>query len=191
MPLSDRELVERICAGSEADFNVLYDRYFQKVYNFTFQRIRNQAETEELVQETFTSVFTSLKSYEGRSSLLSWIYGIMKNNINNHFRRKRLLTVSLDERESASPGLERASPDYLPDQDLEMKEMVERFDRALQSLTKTQYLVFRMRHLENLSIEEIAQRTSKSKDSVKSNLYRIKRVLTQSGETEKINLAWL
>jgi RNA polymerase sigma factor (sigma-70 family) len=115
----------------------------------------------------------------------------MKNNINNHFRRRRLATVSLNEMESVNPGLERASPDYGPDQDLEMKETVDHFDQALQSLSKDQYRVFRMRHMENMSISEIAHRTSKSKDSVKSNLYRIKKVLTQGAETENTNLAWV
>jgi DNA-directed RNA polymerase specialized sigma24 family protein len=49
--------------------------------------------------------------------------------------------------------------------------------------------MFAMRHLENLSIEEIASRTQRSKDAVKSNLYRIKKMLSPGAEKEK-KLAW-
>lgn len=191
MEPTDLELVEQIRNGSEEHFNVLYNRYFDRVYTFTFRKLRNHAETEELVQEIFYCVFTSLKSFEGRSSLLSWIYGIMKNNINNYFRRTRNADIPMDEDKRAEMGLETVAPDYGPDLQLEMKEAVDAFDRALASLTQTQYQVFMMRHMENLTIEEIARRTRKSKDSIKSNLYRIKKILTPAEEESKQNLAWV
>ena len=188
--LSDRDLAQRICEGSEEHFNILYSRYFDRVYNFTFRKLRNHAEAEELVQEIFSCVFTSLKSFEGRSSLLSWIYGIMKNNINNYFRRTRMADVPMNDEDRARLGLEKACPEYGPDLQLEMKEAVTRFDEALSALSDTQYQVFMMRHMENLSIEQIAARTNKSKDSIKSNLYRIKKLLVPLGETENQKLAW-
>ena len=191
MEPTDRELVEHIREGSEEHFNVLYNRYFSRVYTFTFRKLRNHAETEELVQEIFYCVFTSLKSFEGRSSLLSWIYGIMKNNINNYFRRTRNAEIPMDDNSRAEMGLETVAQEYGPDLQLEMKEAVDAFDRALSSLTKIQYQVFMMRHMENLTIDEISQRTKKSKDSIKSNLYRIKKLLTPADEDSKHNLAWV
>ncbi len=193
MEPTDRELVEQIREGNEAAFNVLYNRYFDKVYNFTFRKLRNHAESEELVQEIFYCVFTSLKSFEGRSSLLSWIYGIMKNNINNYFRRNRNAEIPMDDATLAGMGLETIAQEYGPDLQLEMKETVVAFDRVLSSLTKTQYQMFMMRHMENLSIEEISRRTKKSKDSIKSNLYRIKKLLTPAEEdsNSRHNLAWV
>jgi len=70
---SDQELLEGIRRSSEADFNLLYDRYFQRVFGFVYSRLRNRADTEEVVQETFTAVFYSIDAYRGQSSLLSWI----------------------------------------------------------------------------------------------------------------------
>jgi len=189
MELSDKELVERIKGGSEEHFNILYNRYFKKVYNFTYQKVRDHGETEELVQEIFYCVFTSLKSFEGRSTLLSWIYGIMKNNINNYFRRSRPPLVLFEEVEASGLRTVRATNSYGPDFQFEMKEAAGTFHRVLDSLTDTQYEMFAMRHLENLSIEEIASKTKRSKDAVKSNLYRIKKMLSPGAEKEK-KLAW-
>lgn len=189
MELSDRELVRHICEGREEYFNILYDRYFSRVYSYTLRKIRNQTETEDLVQEIFYCIFTSLKSFEGRSSLLSWIYGIMKNNINNYFRRNKNSDVPMNDEDRARLGLEKTSPEYGPDLQLEMKEAIESFDRALRALSDSQYQVFKMRHMDNLSIAQIAKRTNKSADSIKSNLYRIKKLLTPGGEVENQSLA--
>ena len=188
--LTDGELIDLIKQGSEEHFNILYNRYFKKVYNFTYQKLRDHAEAEELVQEIFYCVFTSLKSFEGRSTLLSWIYGIMKNNINNYFRRSKPPQVLFEEIESSGFRTVRATTAYGPDFQYEMKEAATSFDRALSSLTDSQYEMFTMRHLENLSIDEIASRTKRSKDSVKSNLYRIKKLLSPVAEKEKKTLAW-
>ena len=191
MEISDRELVKRICDGSEEHFNILYNRYFDRVYNYTARKLRNRTEAEDLVQEIFYCVFTSLKSFEGRSSLLSWIYGIMKNNINNYFRRNKNSDVPINDEDRARLGLEKVSSEYGPDLQLEMKETITSFDRALSALSDSQYQVFRMRHMENLSIEQIASRTNKSKDSIKSNLYRIKKLLVPGDEAENQSLAWV
>ena len=67
--LSDQELLGFIQGGSERHFNELYERYFQRIYNFVYARIRNHADAEEIVQETFTAVFRSIDSYRGQSSL--------------------------------------------------------------------------------------------------------------------------
>ena len=84
---TDEELVEGVRRSNEADFKILYERYYQRIYNFSYLRLRNHADTEEVVQEAFTAVFRSIDAFRGTSSLVSWIYGIAKNTVNNHIRR--------------------------------------------------------------------------------------------------------
>ena len=66
---TDEELLAAIRRGDETAFNRLYERYFQRVYNFAYLRLRNHADAEEAVQETFVAVFRSIDAYSGRSSL--------------------------------------------------------------------------------------------------------------------------
>ena len=178
--LSDQELVEGIRRSSEADFNALYERYFQRVYSFAFARLRNSADTEEVVQETFTVVFRSIDAYRGQSSLLSWIYGIAKNNVNNHLRRAKSHELRV---ERAEPGMVfgAASLDTsTPEEQLSLQRYQESVSELLSSVAGWQSEVFWLRHIENLTIGEISQRVKRSNDAVRSSLYRVKRMLVDA-----------
>ena len=177
---SDEDLVEGIRRGSDADFNQLYDRYFQRVYSFAFARLRNRADTEEVVQESFTAVFRSIQAYRGQSTLLCWIYGIAKNNVNNHLRRAKSHELRL---ERAEPGmvLGAASLDTsTPEDQLSLRRYEESVNTLLSSVTGWQSEVFRLRHVENLTIGEISERVKRSNDAVRSSLYRVKRMLIEA-----------
>jgi RNA polymerase sigma-70 factor (ECF subfamily) len=177
---SDEDLVAGIRRSSEADFNALYERYFQRVYSFAFARLRNRADTEEVVQETFTAVFRSIDAYRGQSSLLCWVYGIAKNNVNNHLRRARAHQLRVERAEPAMV-LGTASLDAsTPEEQLSLRRYEESVQKLLSSVAGWQSEVFWLRHAENLSIGEIAQRVKKSNDAVRSSLYRVKRMLIQA-----------
>lgn len=182
--LSDLDLVDGIRSGSEFHFNELYRRFFQRIYNFTYVRIRNHADTEELVQEAFTAVHRSIGNYRGRSSLLAWVYGITKNTVNNHLRRAK----NQEERfEQARPRLSQA-PSRLagcdPEEQLALQRYATAIKDCLESVTPWQAEVFVLRHIENLPIQEIAQRTHRSNDAIRSSLYRVKRLLVEAGNPD-------
>ncbi|MCA9505455.1 MAG: RNA polymerase sigma factor [Spirochaetaceae bacterium] len=178
--LSDQALLEGLRAESEPHFAELYNRYFQRIYNFVFARMRNHAETEEVVQETFLAVFRSFGNYRGQSSLLSWIYGIAKNTTNNAIRRSR----------SQSERIELADDDELaprtpleggaPDEALDLQVFGAQLAQRLERLADWQMEIFELRHFENLSIPEISERTRRSSDAVRSSLYRVKRIFFEA-----------
>jgi len=177
---SDEDLVQGIRRSSEADFNALYERYFQRVYSFAFARLRNRADTEEVVQETFIAVLRSIHSYRGQSTLLCWVYGIAKNNVNNHLRRAKSHELRV---ELAEPGmvLGTASLDAsTPEDQLSLRRYQESVQKLLSNVADWQSEVFWLRHAENLTIGEIAQRVRRSNDAVRSSLYRIKRMLVEA-----------
>jgi RNA polymerase sigma-70 factor (ECF subfamily) len=177
---SDADLIEGIRGDCEADFNALYDRYFQRVYSFAFARLRNRADTEEVVQETFMAVLRSIDAYRGQSTLLCWIYGIAKNNVNNHLRRAKSHEMRV---ERAEPGmmLGTASLDTsTPEEQLSLRRYQESVQKLLSNVADWQTEVFWLRHVENLTIGEIAQRVRRSNDAVRSSLYRVKRMLVEA-----------
>lgn len=173
---SDQELLEGIRAASEPHFSELYRRYFQRIYNFVYVRMRNHAETEEVVQETFLAVFRSFQNYRGQSSLLSWIYGIAKNTTNNTLRRARSQSERIDLADDEDllprPSLGLSTPE---DQ-LDLLRFQDQLTHRLEKLGDWQTEIFALRHLENLSIPEISERTTRSSDAVRSSLYRVKRI---------------
>jgi RNA polymerase sigma-70 factor (ECF subfamily) len=176
---SDERLVEGIRSGSEPHFNVLYDRYFRRVFAFVFSRVRDRADAEELTQESFTAVFRSIASYSGRSTPLAWIYGIAKNTVNNHLRRARAQSERVEAAGADATAGEWASS---PQDDFEMRQLLQSMDHRLRSVTRWQAEAFWLRHVEDLSIEEIASRMDRSNDAVRSGLYRVKRMLVDASE---------
>ena len=187
--LSDEELFERIRGGSEPHFNLIYDRYFQRIYNFIYLRVRNHADTEELTQETFTAVFRSIDGYSGRSTPLGWIYGIAKNTVHSHLRRlrtqgERMQRAGLEALTAPSPAWSST-----PEDQLAMRRYARVIDARLQSLSDWQSEVFFLRHVENLPIREISRRTMRSSDAIRSGLYRVKRLLVEAGEFDSATAA--
>jgi len=180
--LSDQELLEGLRAGSEAHFNTLYDRYFQRIYAFVHSRIRNHADAEEIVQETFVTVFRSIENYRGQASLLSWIFGIAKNLANNTIRKSRTHETRLGEvpRETLGPRPSLASG--TPEENLHLRRFTEALRAQLSGVSEWQAEIFAMRHFENLSIPEIARRTERSSDAIRSSLYRVKRMVVEAAE---------
>ena len=57
---SDRELVDRILAGSREDFDLLYETYFPRVYRFALKRLRDPGDAEDVAQEVFLTLITAL-----------------------------------------------------------------------------------------------------------------------------------
>ena len=176
------EFIAGLRDGSEKHFNELYDRYFKRIYSFAFARVHNHADAEEIAQETFIAVLQSIDAYSGRSSLLSWIYGIAKNTANNHLRRQKTQQERLDglapEVGGPAPSLGTAGPG----ESLDMRVYADALEAKLDSLAQWQVEIFCMRHLENLSIPEICDRTQRSSDAVRSSLYRVKRVFFEAAE---------
>jgi RNA polymerase sigma-70 factor (ECF subfamily) len=181
---TDQELVLGIRGGDEHAFAILYDRYFQRVYNFAYARLRNRADAEEATQDTFTAVFRSIEAYRGTASLLSWIYGIARNTVNNQIRKARAhdQRVERAQAEIGTPGL--GVEDYSPEERLSYRRCAHAVERALTSVTSWQAEVFVLRHFENLPIQEIADRMERSNDAVRSSLYRVKRLVVDALESE-------
>ena len=178
--LSDQELLEGIRLQSEGHFAELYNRYFQRIYNFVYVRMRNHAESEEVVQETFLAVFRSFGNYRGQSSLLSWIYGIAKNTTNNSLRRTKSQHERIDSAEQDGLLPRPSIGVGAPDEELELNRFQVALSSRLEGLGAWQIEIFEMRHFQNLSISEISARTARSSDAVRSSLYRVRRMFFEA-----------
>ena len=179
--ISDEVLIARTAQGDEGAFELLYDRYYKRVYRFTFNRLRNREDTEETVQEVFISVFSSIGSFRGESAFSAWVLGVTRRTIASRFKKKRHTTVPLlgeddpDAMDLANPTSQcQASPLEI----YEYKERVAKLqEAAANDLTPRQRRLFELHHLEEHSIRELSEILCKSQDSVKSHLYRARKIL--------------
>jgi len=173
-PARDLALVARVLAGSQADFDELYEGYFPRVFRFALKRLRDAAEAEDVTQEVFETVFRALPSYRGDASLLVWIFGITRNKVNRRFRGTRVRIESLDD-----SGADALATDAAPtDATVDARRMLDRCDDVVaRQLTPLQRRIFHLKHLRSQPIRAIAQVLGKSEDAIKANLYRMRRTL--------------
>ncbi len=178
---SDDELIARVCAGDEAAFETLYERYLPRVYPFVSKRVSNRADTEEIVQEVFINIFSSIGSFRGEAPFAAWVLGLTRRTIANRFKKKRHATVPLaigDEPETIDLTIPTLRREPTPYDHFECRERISQLEAtAARELSPEQWQLFEMHHLLHRSILEIASELDKTEDSVKSNLYRARRVL--------------
>ena len=177
----DEVLVDRVRAGERAAFDELYQRYFKRVYSFLDKRLRNRWDTEETTQEVFINVFSSLDGYRGEAPFAAWIFGLTRRTLAARFRRKRHPVVPLlEEHEERAIGSLTAGgqPEATPLEHYEYHERASQICQTLETeISDEQRTVFELHHLDSIPIAEIARTLSKSEDSVKSNLYRTRKLL--------------
>jgi RNA polymerase sigma-70 factor (ECF subfamily) len=99
--LSDNQLAARAMHDPDA-FSSLFDRFFTPVYRFFFIRLRQREDAEDLTSETFERIYTKLDSFKERGVPFSaWVFTIARNILNDHLRKRRLQTVSIDDVEGS------------------------------------------------------------------------------------------
>ena len=175
---SDEALVLRVAGGDELAFAEIYERYFKRVYVFVSRRLSNRADTEETVQEVFINVFTSLESYRGEAPFAAWLFGVTRRTIAARFKRKRHATVPLSDDEQELTASVDSNPIPSPLEVYEGEELLGQVQAKLDAkLSSEQRQLFRLHHLEDRSISEIALALDKSENAVKSNLYRARKLL--------------
>ena len=173
---SDRALIERIRRGDKSACAECVERHSPGVYRVALRLLGNEAEAEDIVQETFLSAFKAIDTFEGRSSLATWLYRIAHNAALMRLRRAQPDQVSVDDEDVFGEGMIIPSQLHdwccLPEQDIESSEARAELEQAIRDLPEKLRVVFVMRELEGLSTEETAEVLGVSIDVVKVRLHR-------------------
>lgn len=180
-PIRDEVLVERCGKGDRDAFDLLYERYYPRVYRFVSRRLRNRSDVEEVVQEVFFAVFSSMGSFRGEAPFVAWVLGLTRRTIASRFKKKRHPTVPLDfaeEPQAIDPLIPAPHREPTPLEHYECNERIEHLQKAAsEKLNPDQWKLVELYHLKHQSIRSIARTLNKSEDAVKSNLYRARKLL--------------
>jgi len=172
----DGTLVQRSIQGDRAAFEQLVVRYQKPVYNVALKLLRDAEEAKDIAQTTFLKAFEHLQDYDRNYRFYSWIYRIAINeSLTVLGRRKSLEPISgaeLDE----SPG---------PDLEAEGEQTRTAIEDALMRLTPELRAVVVLRHVVQLSYEDMAEALALPEKTVKSRLYsarqQLRGILEQQG----------
>ena len=185
---SDIELCRLIVRRDRQAVRLVTRRNNQRLYRAAWSVLKNRAEAEEAVQDGYLKAFAAIGSFDGRSSLSTWLTRIVVNEAlgrrRTTQRRARLLqahdvTDIADYRESAMAGAERpgdASP-RTPEAEIARAQIARLLERAIGELPETFRTVFVLRDVEGLSVEETADALQLPKETVKTRDLRARRRL--------------
>jgi len=169
--------LDALKSGDRDEFAQLVDAYSGPIYRMAMKMLGDGQDAEDVLQNTFLNAFKHIRSFEGRSTLATWLYRIAANEALMMIRKQRpettLTDTSLedDEGEDYSP-VQFVDWCCLPEDELLSSEARSRLDRAIQRLPERLRIVFILRDLEGLSIEETSQALDLSQTAVKTRLLR-------------------
>lgn len=178
--LAEEALLARVLAGESAAKEEIFTLYFDKLYSFVFGSVgRDKALAEDITQETFLAAVKSIDSFDGNSGLYTWISGIARHKIADHYRRSKkehdreVIRLgdndpgTVDEGALASDGVES----------IETRVAV---TRAMSELDPDYRQVLMLKYVEEMSVAEICHVMKRSQKSIEGLLTRARARLKET-----------
>lgn len=166
--ISDAELAVQIRKGRREAWSELYSRYWPRVYRFAAKLTGNPDSAEDICQDAFLKARDAIQGLVKAESLRSWLFSIVRNEINAHFRRFR---------GNGAIDREMLAAAETPHDLIEQDEIVGLVSQAVEALKPEYRAVILLREYEQLSYREIAEATGDTESSVKSRLFKARRAL--------------
>jgi len=178
-------LVRRAQAGDEVAFRDIVERYQSKVFSIIHGIIRQRNDIEDLAQQVFSKVYFSIRNFDFRSSLITWIYKITVNECFDYLRKKKVRKLvyesdlSEDEVrrvENTEPAVDRQVP---VDQNLARRDYVV---KLLTRVSEEERTLLLLKEVEGRSVEELATMTGMNENTIKVKLFRARQKLVKAAQ---------
>ncbi len=178
-------LVRRIQARDELAFREIVERYQAKVFSIIYGILRNHNDAEDIAQQVFSKIYFSIRNFDFRSSLLTWIYKITVNECYDYLRKKRVrkLVYESDFSEEDANRMEASEPATDPsapvDRRLVQQDLV---TKLLDKVSAEDRSLILLKEVEGHSVEELAAMTGLNENTIKVKLFRTRQKLLKAAQ---------
>ena len=171
---NDHSIVRSVLAGDKEAYGALVRAHSAAVFRVAFRITGNEADAEEVVQESFLRGYQRLDSYQGQAAFGTWIYRIAVNCALNRIGKSDIEADFRhgDEDDPEQKTVQVASRDADPERAVLSAEINEAQRLAMQRLTGTEKSAFILRHLEDRSTNEIAEILKIAPNAAKQAVFR-------------------
>ena len=172
--LSDSEVVARVLQGDHPLFELLMRRYNRRLFRYSRGVLNDDALAQDAVQEAYLNAFKYLHQFRGPHGFGAWLMRITANSAIRIGRKEsgiKLVGSPVDPDELSADG--SAEPETLTIQ----AEAVRSLENAVDRLPRDYRVIFILRELEGMSIEETSRTLGVKPATVKSRLHRAKSIL--------------
>jgi RNA polymerase sigma-70 factor, ECF subfamily len=175
------------------DSSMWVDRYGDIMYRYTLLRVKDVDSAEEIVQNTFLAAVQAQSSFAGLSTEKSWLFGILKHKIMDHFRaQKRLLSFNVSDNDDSTENEYESSGHWKifpkdwgldPEKAAENNELARHLRRCLDALPKKTRQIFIMKEVDGLDSTQICNEFDIKPTNLWVILHRARNHLKQCLET--------
>ena len=178
----DTELVVACKAGNQDAFAQLVQRHQRRVFNLVFRMLQQYEEANEVTQETFLAAWQGLPSFRGDARFSTWLYRIAYNcSLKQLEQRKR--DTALQVAVQAEQSLQQESCDERAEAEMEAHERQALVREHLSMLPAKYRIVLVLRHLQELTYEEMAEILTMPIGTIKTHLFRARNLLKERLES--------
>lgn len=182
--LTDEQLVERVCSGDIASFEVLMRRNNTRLYRTLRALLRDEAEVEDAMQAVYVNAYAKLAAFRGEAQFSTWLTQIAVNEAMGRLRRHRrhpALSLAVVP-EADLPTSEAAM--QTPETQLGRRELAAILESAVDALPELYRVTFMLREIDGMDTAQAAQALGVSEDVVKKRLSRARALLR--GEVQRM-----
>jgi RNA polymerase sigma factor (sigma-70 family) len=171
----DETLVARARRGEPEAFDILVERYKERLYATLYHMTSNHEDANDLVQDALIKAYKSLGSFKGQSSFYTWVYRIAVNRTINFLkRRKNRNHFSLDDIDASiqtDPDFVELMSHVTPRREVGLNELQEKLNEALHQLSEAHRGVVIMHDIQGMTHADIAKVMRCSEGTVRSRLF--------------------
>ena len=163
----DKSLLYQIRDGSVQAFEILFNKYSRKLYFFIMRYTKSHADTEEIVQSSFISVWENRHRLDESFQLKNYLYTIAVNKVLNFIKHQ-----AIHQRYIEHSLVHKSISDDQTEKEILYNELQENVDRVLEKLPDQQKEIFRMSRFDGFTNKEIAIKLGLSVRTVENQIYR-------------------
>jgi len=174
-PAEEHSLVRRSQQGDMAAYDELMRRYQERIYATIYHMTSNHEDANDLAQEAFIKAFQAIRTFKGGSSFYTWVYRIAVNKTINFLKQRKNRThMSLNDVDfnaEHDPDLVSLVSDKTPRREVNLAELQEKLNAAMQKLSEPHRLVVTLHDVQGLPHDEIAEIMGCNIGTVRSRLF--------------------
>jgi len=188
----DAELAARVAAGEPAAFEALMRRHNRTLFRTARAILRDDAEAEDALQEAYLHAYEAIGNYRGEAKLSTWLARIVANEalmrVRKRTRRAAIVPLQAAASEDEINEIPDDNMDDSPERSAQRSEMRRLLEVEIDALPDDYRVVFVLRAVEELSVEETAEALGIPQATVRTRLFRARSLLREA-LASKIDLA--
>lgn len=149
--MEDRRLIELLCEGDPLSFEILFQKYYVRFYNFVFNLTKSSQAAEDIIQNVFMKIWINRRKLHPDQAIHNYIYVLSKREMLNHIRDRKAY-VQVEKLVMAEQPVEE-----ITDQNLNLKELDDRIRKFISEMPEQRRKAFLLSRYRGMSHSEIAE----------------------------------